>query len=421
MLFAMTRKERVCQALKHRSPDRVAVDFGSTAVTGLHVTCVAQLRDHFGLEKRPVKVCEPFQMLGEIEDDLLDAMEIDTIALPAPNTMFGFRNEDWMPFRAPWGQELLVSRHFRTISDKNGDLLLYPQGDTSAPPSGRMPTGGYFFDTIVRQPPIDEDNLHFEDNMEEFQPISDADLRHYREQAARLAQSTRAVVSGVGGTAFGDIALVPAPFLKHPKGIRDIAEWYVSTVARKEYVREIFDHQCAMALRNLAKVHAVVGDVIDVLFVCGTDFGTQTSSFCSTETYEELYAPYYRKVNQWIHDHTTWKTFKHSCGAVARFMPHFIDSGFDIVNPVQFSAVGMDPKELKQKYGDRIVFWGGGVDTQKTLPFGTPANVRTEVLRRCEILSPNGGFVFNAVHNIQAGTPVRNIVAMLDAVNEFNS
>jgi hypothetical protein len=417
----MTGKKRVCQALKHQSPDRVAMDFGSTAVTGLHVTCVAQLRDHFGLEKRPVKVCEPFQMLGEIEDDLLDAMGIDTIALPAPNTMFGFRNEDWTPFRAPWGQELLVSRHFRTIRDKNGDLLLYPQGDTSAPPSGRMPTGGYFFDTIVRQPPIDEDNLHFEDNMEEFQPISDADLQHYRDQAARLAQSTRAVVSGVGGTAFGDIALVPAPFLKHPKGIRDIAEWYVSTVARREYVREIFDHQCAIALKNLAKVHAVVGDVIDVLFVCGTDFGTQTSSFCSTETYEELYAPYYRKVNQWIHDHTTWKTFKHSCGAVARFIPHFIDSGFDIVNPVQFSAAGMDPKELKQKYGGRIVFWGGGVDTQKTLPFGTPANVRTEVLRRCEILSPNGGFVFNAVHNIQAGTPVRNIVAMLDAVNEFNS
>lgn len=416
----MNSRERIRQTLKHRSPDRVAVDFGSTAVTGMHVTCVAQLREHFGLEKRPVKVCEPYQMLGEIEEDLSDAMGIDTVALPAPNTIFGFRNESWTPFRAPWGQELLVSRHFKTITDKNGDLLLYPQGDTTVPPSGRMPKGGYFFDTIVRQEPIDEDKLNFKDNMEEFQPISDADLQHYRDHAARLANSTRAIVSGVGGTAFGDIALVPAPFLKHPKGIRDIAEWYISTVARKDYVMQIFDHQCDIALKNLAKVHNFVGDMIDVLFVCGTDFGTQTSSFCSTDAYEELYAPYYKRVNKWIHANTTWKTFKHSCGAVAKFIPHFIDSGFDIVNPVQFSATGMNPADLKQKYGDRIVFWGGGVDTQKTLPFGTPEDVRIEVLQRCEVLAPHGGFVFNAVHNVQARTPVANIAAMLNAVKEFN-
>lgn len=386
----------------------------------MHVTCVAQLRDHFGLEKRPVKVCEPYQMLGEIESDLLDAMGVDTVALPSPNTIFGFRNEDWTPFRAPWGQELLVSRHFRTSTDGNGDLLLYPQGDTTVPPSGRMPKGGYFFDTIVRQEPIDEDKLDFRDNMEEFQPISDADLQYYRTQAGRLAASTRAVVSGVGGTAFGDIALVPAPFLKHPKGIRDIAEWYVSTAARRDYVAEIFEHQCAVALKNLARVYSVVGNVIDVLFVCGTDFGTQTSSFCSTDTYEELYAPHYKKVNKWVHENTTWRTFKHSCGAVAKFVPHFIDSGFDIVNPVQFSAAGMVPEELKRMYGDRIVFWGGGVDTQKTLPFGTPESVRQEVLQRCKVLGTNGGFVFNAVHNVQARTPVANIVAMLDAVREFN-
>ncbi|MEI6217483.1 MAG: uroporphyrinogen decarboxylase family protein [bacterium] len=416
----MTSKERVRRTLKHMMPDKVAIDFGSTAVTGMHVTCVAQLREHFGLDNHPVRVCEPYQMLGEIEDDLLDAIGIDTVALPSPSTIFGFRNENWTPFRAPWGQELLVSCHFKTTTDKNGDLLLYPQGDTTVPPSGRMPKSGYFFDTIIRQEPIDEDKLNFEDNMEEFQPIPEEALQFYHAQAKLAAASTRAVIGGVGGTAFGDIALVPAPFLKHPKGIRDVAEWYVSTAARQDYVKELFDHQCEMAIHNLQKVHSVVGNVIDVLFVCGTDFGTQTSSFCSTDTYEELYAPYYTKVNKWVHENTTWKTFKHSCGAVAKFIPHFIKSGFDIVNPVQFSATGMVPEELKQKYGDKIVFWGGGVDTQKTLPFGTPKSVREEVLHRCKVLSPNGGFVFNAIHNIQAKTPVENIVAMIDAVKEFN-
>jgi len=160
--------------------------------------------------------------------------------------------------------------------------------------------------------------------------------------------------------------------------------------------------------------------VVDAVFICGTDFGTQKSTFCSPRTYRELYMPYYKQVNDWIHAHTGWKTFKHSCGAVETFIEGFIDSGFDILNPVQCSAAGMDPRHLKDAYGDRIVFWGGGVDTQKTLPFGTPGEIRGEVLRRCEIFSENGGFIFNTVHNIQANTPVENIAAMISAVREFN-
>ena len=123
-------------------------------------------------------------------------------------------------------------------------------------------------------------------------------------------------------------------------------------------------------------------------FVCGTDFGTQTSAFCSVATFRELWFPYYKRVNDWVHANTAWKCFKHSCGSVERFFESFIEAGFDIINPVQCSAAGMDPAELKRKYGSRLVFWGGGVDTQKTLPFGTPQEVREEVLRRCEIFAP---------------------------------
>lgn len=154
--------------------------------------------------------------------------------------------------------------------------------------------------------------------------------------------------------------------------------------------------------------------------MCGTDFGTQNATFCSLDTFKSLYVPYYKRVNDWIHAHTTWRTFKHSCGAVESFMPAFIDAGFDIINPIQCSAEGMDPKKLKAQYGDRLIFWGGGVDTQRTLPFGTPAEVRVEVLERCEVFSKGGGFVFNAIHNVQANTPVANVTAMIDAVKEFN-
>jgi uroporphyrinogen-III decarboxylase len=247
------------------------------------------------------------------------------------------------------------------------------------------------------------------------------DLEYFKREAGQLATSGRAVLAALGGTGFGDIALVPGPGLKHPKGIRDISEWYISTLTRQDYIHAVFSRQCEVALDKLARVHAVVGNGIDVLYVCGTDFGTQTSSFCSPETFDSLWSPYYRRINNWVHTHTAWKTMKHSCGAVEPFLAHFIAAGFDIINPVQCSAAGMDPRKLKTRYGDRLVFWGGGVNTQGTLPFGTPEAVRREVLERCEIFSEGGGYVFNAVHCVQANTPVSNILAMLDAVREYNS
>lgn len=412
-------RERLQAALEHKQPDRIPIDFGGTSVSGMHVTCVAALRDYYGLEKRLVKVHEPSQMLGLVDDDLADAMGIDVVGVFRRGTKWGFPAEDWKPWRLN-GLEVLVPGRFNTTIDANGDTLIHPEGDITIPASGRMPKGGYFFDCIVRQDPIDEEHLNPEDNMEEFRAISQADLDFLANAAQQSAASGRGVIAGFGGTAFGDIALVPGSQLRHPKGIRDITEWYVSTRSRQDYIHKVFERQCEVALANLEKIYAVVGATVQAVYICGTDFGTQTSAFCSVKTLRDLYFPYYKRVNDWIHAHTPWKTFKHSCGAVSKFIPTFIEAGFDILNPVQCSAAGMEPEQLKANFGDQIVFWGGGVDTQKTLPFETPAAVREQVLRRCEIFSPGGGFVFNSIHNVQAETPVENIVAMLDAVHEFN-
>ncbi|TRZ85044.1 methyltransferase [bacterium] len=416
----MTGKERVLAALNHKEPDAVPVDFGGTAVTGMHVDIVIALRDRYGLEKRPVKVHEPYQMLGFIDEDLKQALGIDIEGVYGAETIFGFRNERWKPWRMDNGTEVLVSEHFRTTRDANGDMLIYPKGDLSAPPSGRLPKDGFFFDTIVRQEPIDDARLDPGANLEEFGPISDADLSYF-DRATREADATdRGVIATFGGTAFGDIALVPAPFLRHPKGIRDIEEWYVSTLTRQPYIHAVFEKQAEVALSNLEKIKARVGDRVQAVFICGTDFGTQSSTFCSVNTFRSLYMPYYKQVNAWVHENTPWKTFKHSCGAVETLIPAFIESGFDILNPVQVSAAGMDAGKLKSKYGKDIVFWGGGVDTQRTLMFGTPGDVRAEVLERCGTFGKDGGFIFNAVHNIQANVPAANVVAMFEAVKEFN-
>jgi uroporphyrinogen-III decarboxylase len=192
----------------------------------------------------------------------------------------------------------------------------------------------------------------------------------------------------------------------------------MATATAPEYIKYVFDKQTDIALVNLQRLKEKVGNKIDVLFVCGTDFGTQISTFCSKDTFRDVYMPYYQKVNNWIHENTTWKTFKHSCGAIEPFIPLMIESGFDIINPVQCSATGMDPQLLKDKYGKDIVFWGGGVDTQKVLPFGTPEQVKEQVKQRLDIFGKGGGYVFNSIHNIQANTPTENLVAMFEAFKE---
>jgi len=412
-------RQNFIRTINHQQPDSVVVDFGSTAVTGIHVLIVEKLREYYGLEKKPVKVTEPYQMLGEIDTDLLKAMDIDVIGLFSAKNMFGVPNENWKVHKTIWGQEVMFPGSFNYTYNSNGDILMYPEGDTSVPPSAMMPKSGYFFDALDRQQPIDDSSLKVEDNLEEFGQITEQELNYWKNKVSSLKENSKAVVASLGGTALGDIALVPAINLKYPKGIRGVEEWYISTLIREDFIKEIYDRETDIAIENLKLLHNVIGNNIDVVFTCGTDFGTQNSTFCSPETFDRVWLPYYRKVNDWIHQNTNWKTFKHSCGAVESLMNNFIAAGFDIINPVQINASGMNPRKLKKEYGDKLVFWGGGVDTQGVFAFGTPAQVRDQVKSQCEILNNNGGFVFNTVHNIQANVPFENVIAMLEALKEL--
>ena len=420
MTEIISSRQRVQNVLAHKQTDKLTVDFGASPVTGIHVLVIEKLRRYFGLPEIPVKVTEPYQMLGEVDPELSGMLEVDVLGISPRENMFGFENTDWKEFRTSWGQVIQVPGKFVTSEDENGDLLIYPKGDISAPPSGRMPVTGFFFDTIIRQEPLDEANLNAEDNLEEFAEFNEVDIGYWTGQAELAAKTDKAVLANLGGTSLGDIALVPGPFLTHPKGIRDVSEWYMSTVLRQDFLHEIFTEQTDIALKNLETAHGIFGESIDVVFICGTDFGTQNSQFCSAGDFNELYAPYYKKMNDWIHSHTTWKTFKHTCGSINPLLPSLIEAGFDIINPVQINARDMDAAMLKREYGEEVTFWGGGVDTQKVLPFGTPDEVKKQVLDQCEILSLGGGFVFNTVHNIQANVPLENVIAMLDAIKQFN-
>ena len=415
----MLPRERLKTTLNHRQPDRVCVDMGATPVTGIAASALSRLRQALlGGKGYRVRVHEPYQMLGEVDDHLREALGIDVVGVPGPRTLFGFEIGGWKPFTLFDGTEVLVPGGFEVSVEDSGDLLIYPKGDTTAQPSGRMPRGGFYFDTIVRQEPIDEAALDPADNCEEFAPLSAEELQGFADRAAVAAETGCGVVICLPGTGIGDIALVPAPFLKHPRGIRDVEEWYVSTIARRDYLHEVFSRQTAIAEDNIRRLGQVVGPRAQVAMVCGTDFGTQRAPFLSNEMYRELYRPYYRRLNAAVHEHTPWKTFKHSCGSIFELIPDLIEDGFDILNPVQCSAANMDPRTLKREFSDDLVFWGGGVDTQQTLPFGTPDEVYREVRSRIDILNDGGGFVFNTIHNVQATTPVENLLAMFRAISD---
>jgi len=416
----MTPRQRLAASLAHRTPDRVAVDFGASFVTGIHVSAVARLRGRLlGEAGYLVKVIEPYQMLGEIDDRLRAALPIDVVGVPGRKSIFGTESRDWKPFRLFDGTECLVPGQFNVTRAPEGGWHIYPEGDTSVVPSGHMPEGGYFFDSIIRQPPIDDDRLDPRDNLEEFALLDGPDINYYHAQKRWLEERADfGALLVIPGAAFGDIALVPAPFLKNPRGIRDVEEWYVSTVSRRDYVLEVFDRQCAIAEQNIRTLIELFGDMVQVAVLTGTDFGTQRGPFISREAYRTLYQPFHRRLNTLIHRQSSWKTFIHTCGDVYPLIPDFIEAGFDILNPVQCSAAEMDPVRLKREFGGAVVFWGGGIDTQHTLPFGTPDEVYRQCRERIDIFGPDGGFVFDAIHNIQGPTPVENILALFRAITE---
>jgi hypothetical protein len=419
----MTSRERVIRAIHHEEPDRVPLDLGSTLVTGIQASIYARLKKEMGIKGGKVRVYDPFQMLAEVEEEMKKRLGVDTCGIQLPVNIFGYRNEGWKPFTMFDGTEVHVPGHFEYDVLENGDIVQYPKGDRSAPPSGRMPKDGFYFDAIVRQEPIDEDKLDPREWVEQTYALyTDEDLRYLEETSKWYYENTEyALLGNFWGAGFGDIAIVPGPGIPHPIGIRDPEEWYVSAITRKDYVNDIFGYQFELQMKNLKMYREAVGDRIEIIVMSGTDFGSQTGPFISPAAYREMFKPLHRAMNDWVHDHTKWMTFFHTCGSIVGFLDDFREAGVDILNPVQISAEGMDPVFLKQKYGDKFVFWGGGVDSQGSLAFGTPEDVRKEVRRNIESFMQGGGFVFNNVHNIQATVPVENIMAFFETHAKFAS
>lgn len=419
----MNSKTRIKKAIDHEETDKLPVDFGGTLVTCIHVSTLYKLRQHYKLDKpgTPVKLTEPFWGTGEVGSDLGEILGTDVKKLDGIKArQIGIKKIDWKEWKLDDGTPVLVPGKFNTEKNPDGRLYQYPLGNKSAEPSSVMPKNGYYFDAINRQKPIDHNNLDVKDNIEEFKVIPDDEIQYMKKKADDYFNNSEyAIFLDHCVSGFGDISVVPGVGLKNPKGVRDITDWLILTATDKNYIKKIFEYQCEIAIKTYSKIYAAIGDKIDAGIFSGTDFGTQYSQICSVEDYKELYKPYNKKINDWVHENTSWKTFIHTDGAIYNLIPEFIDAGFDILNPVQVSAANMEPEKLKKEYGKYITFWGGSIDPQKVLPFGTPTEVKENLKRNIEIFSKNGGYVFANIHCLQANIPIENLAAMIETVNRY--
>ena len=414
----MTSRERFVLAINHKQPDRVPLDIGATAVTGIHAIPLSKLRERLSSKARPVIVYEVLQQLGLVDFEDIGALKADVCGILPYYNYVGVNNKEYGPYDNSFGIEALCAKDYRTVRDPgSGYTYAYPQGDLTANPSMRMPKGGYFFDNIDRSPDtLDSEILDAKlEYAESFTVMDDEEAEFYRKQAEYIVSETDlGAIGNLAPAAFGDFAFLPGPSLRVPRGIRTITDFTMAHKLRPEYVHDVYALQCEIGLKNLEIYRQAVGDSIQAIFMGGTDFGTQRALMMSEVDFRAFYFPYWRTVNDWVHTNTKWKTFYHTCGSVAPLIPVFVEAGADILNPVQCSAYNMDARMLKEQFGDKVVFWGGGMDTQYTLPRGTTDQVRAMVRERIKIFAPNGGFVFNTVHNILGDTPIANIEAMLD-------
>lgn len=421
----MTGKEKLKLALEHKEGP-VLFDIGGLNTTGMHCMVMEELRDFYGLEKRPVRIIEPCQLLGWMEDDLREALGVQTQPVWGARTCYGFDvNDTYKEWTTPWGQIVLVPEQFITTTDEKGDTLIYACADTDSVPTARMPKEGVYFDNEDRAPEWDEDDYDINDNLEEFTVFTDEEVAYIKKQIDGLQDPSRVITqcsTGItgGGTCLADHSMIAGPMLTAPKGIRKLEDFYMVTAGDPDTVEEIFEKETDIGIQNLKKIHDAIGDSIDVLHICGTDLGTQKSLFYSKNTVHELWMPYWKKINTWVHENTGWKTFKHCCGSIEPIIDELVEGGFDILNPVQWTAQNMDRNMLKEKYGDKLVFWGGGIDTQHLLPEGTPEQVYEQAKECLGIFSKNGGYVFNTIHNIVPGVPAANVDALARAVRDFN-
>ncbi|MCX6030512.1 MAG: methyltransferase [Chloroflexi bacterium] len=397
--MSMTSRERVLAAINHREPDRVPLDLGGTGATGIHVSAYVRLRQALGLGDEDPKVGDVWQMLAWVEDPVVEKLGVDVLTVRTLSQPFGLRNDRWRSWRLDDGTPVQMPANFAPVAEADGSLCLYSDGELVA----KKARTGVYFDRMIEfkvydpLPPVGSFKIPL---------FTDEDLAWRRRWAETLRRETDKALIGEFGMILGRWG--------------SYQEWMYTIGANPDYVRAFYDRKIEIMLANLQLYAQAVGDNIDI-FALGEDFGTQKGLMISPRMFREMVAPYYKRLFDWVHRNTSWKVHFHCCGGIYPIIGTLIDCGVDILNPVQTSAAGMEPEKLKQEFGDKLVFWGGGIETQSVFPYGTLDEVRAQVRERLRIFGPGGGFVFCPIHNIRADVSTDQMLAMYEALREYGT
>jgi uroporphyrinogen decarboxylase len=413
----MTSRERILAAIEHRQPDRVPVDLGATPSSGISAIAYGNLKRHLDLTHGNTLVYDVVQQLAQPEDFILDRFGVDVVDI---GRAFNTEASAWQPTTLMDGQPALYPAWFNPERQSDGSFIARMKDGLDI---AHMPARGTFYDQTYF-PYLDDYPADYRDLDKEMGRILWAALVHspwdhagdpgfwdtLRAKAIELRRtSDRALMIVIGCNLF-----------EWGTFLRRIDNFLMDLAAEPEQVERLLDALMERHLATLEKACRAVGDVADVIRF-GDDLGTNGGPFMSPQMYRRLFKPRHTMLCAYVHKHSKMKTFLHSCGSIRALLPDLIEAGYDVINPVQTTCLGMEADGLKRDFGKDICFWGGGCDTKSVLPTGKPAEVKDHVKRRLEILMPGGGFVFNTVHNILPDVPPQNIAAMFEAIGEFNN
>lgn len=389
----MTSYERVLTTLRHQEPDRVPFDMGGSVLTGINVKTYMNLRKFLGLAEVKPQIYDTMQQLARIDQDVLDLLKVDVRCVD-PNP--------------PAGKYYAVDTHldesgkYYTMTDEFGIRWSMPVDQ------------GHYYDMVGH--PLE--NVDTVEQLDAYKLVPGDDPARFTTMKARadkfVNEEKKAYILGRHAAGIWELSL----------WMRGFEDYFCDMITDKAYahalMRKITDQKIAYwgkALDTVGKNVLIVSEA--------DDLATQRTQLCSVELYKEMVHPYHKELFRFIKDRAKQNgapevyIFYHTCGAMLPFAELLKDEGVDILNPVQVSAKDMDSKTLKKEIGDMFTFWGGGVDTQHVLPFGTIQEVRDEVRRRIEDFAPGGGFVFAAVHNIQSDVPPENLMTMWETLQEY--
>ncbi len=410
----MNSHERIIAAINHEPVDRIPIDFGGHRSSGIMAMSYARLKRYLGISSGDIYVYDIPQQLAIIEPEILDLFGVDTIEM---GRGFLLDDEDWKEWVLPDGTPCKIPEYIN-IEERFGDwyLLANDGRDLAVQKKGspfmehiHFPMEGRDFQT---------DN--FDDLAEQFAysmwtgvaapgshlKLDEQGLQKLTAGAKKLRESTdRAIIGLFGGNMF-----------EIPQYLFRMDNYFMYMGLYSEAVVRLSEKLFELHLRNLEKWLTAVGPYIDVILF-GDDFGTQAGPFMSNAMFRQYYKPYQQKLWKRTKELADVKIMLHSCGGIEPLLDDLIDVGLEAVNPVQISCNGMNPQHLKDKFGDRICFWGGGCDTRDILPHQSPDEVATHVRKQVEIMKQGSGFVFQQVHNIMADIRPENIVALFKAVN----